>query len=131
MIYIEQGLNTVVLTGTEINPEVSEFWLTVTNQQTLKSLTIPVINLSISDRFDLFEITATLGATGATVIESMTGSTGSMQNMTSGYYEYTLYGPTVSSDNTLEIGKMFVKGYTASPKKEIYNNTQNNIVYNG
>jgi hypothetical protein len=61
----------------------------------------------------------------------MTGSTGSMQNMTSGYYEYTLYGPTVSSVNTLEIGKMFVKGYTASPKKEIYNNTQNNIVYNG
>jgi len=124
MIYLSEGQNTVVLTGTEIK-ETSAFFLEVTHQQSLSSLTIPLVNLSISDRFDLFEITVSKGMGG------MTGTTGSMVNMQSGYYDYKLYGPTVSPTNLLEIGKMLLKGATVAPPVNIYQKDNNNYVYNG
>lgn len=126
MIYLQNGENTIVLTGSEIK-KVSTFFLEVTHQQSFQSITIPIINLSNSDRFDLFEIQ--VSETGST--SGMTGTTGSIQNMQPGYYDYKLYGPTVSDSNVLEIGKMLFKGSTVSPPVNIYKKDNNNYVYNG
>lgn len=72
MIYLNKELNTIKVPKYEINPDVSEYTLTLVNIMTNEEINIDVIDSSVDNIYFTFEINA--------------------ENLTTGEYKYKVNG---------------------------------------